>query len=295
MSLPPDANAAQDGCLRVGDHKTRSLGEDSDMLGGAPDDRGGRTRGGSEVTGAQVSAPTAGPLALSWSGGKDSAFALRELRDEHGVEPRALVTTVTEEYERVSMHGVRRELLVRQAAAAGVALVEVGIPAHCTNDVYEARMQQALASAELRGVGTVAFGDLFLEDIRAYRERQLAAAGKTAVFPLWGTDTTRLARAIIGGGFRAVVVCVDPAQLDPSFAGRPYDRRLLADLPEGVDPCGENGEFHTFVFDGPIFRRRVRCRVGEVTARGGFVFCDLLPGRPAGGGERRASGPRLQD
>ncbi len=234
------------------------------------------------MTGAQTSAPTAGPLALSWSGGKDSAFTLRELRGEHGVEPRALVTTVTEGYERVSMHGVRRGLLERQAAAAGVPLVQVPIPPHCENDVYEARMAHALASAELRGVGAVAFGDLFLEDIRAYRERQLAAAGKRAAFPLWGRDTTELAQAIIGAGFEAVVVCVDPEQLDPSFAGRRYDRRLLADLPEDVDPCGEKGEFHTFVFDGPVFRRRVHCRVGEVTVRGGFVFCDLLPGpRPA--------------
>lgn len=242
------------------------------------------------MTGAQVSAPTAGPLALSWSGGKDSAFALRELRGQHGIESRALVTTVTEGYERVSMHGVRRGLLERQAAAAGVPLVEVGIPAHCTNDVYEARMAHALASAELRGVGTVAFGDLFLEDIRAYRESQLAAAGKRAAFPLWGTDTTQLAQAIIGAGFRAVVVCVDPERLDPAFVGRAYDPRLLADLPGDVDPCGENGEFHTFVCDGPVFRRRIRCRVGEITARGGFVFCDLLPGLPAGGSER--GGPR---
>ncbi|MDP8978314.1 MAG: adenine nucleotide alpha hydrolase [Actinomycetota bacterium] len=241
--------------------------------------------------GRQTSVPT--PLALSWSGGKDSAFALHELRDRHGIEPRALVTTVTEEYQRVSMHGVRGRLLERQAAAAGVPLVRVGIPPHCTNDVYEARMAHALASATLRGVGAVAFGDLFLEDIRAYRERQLAAAGKTAAFPLWGRDTTRLARDVIDAGFKAVVVCVDPERLDPSFAGRRYEPGFLAELPGEVDPCGENGEFHTFVFDGPIFGRPVDCRIGEVTVRDGFAFCDLLPGPPAGtdGGPLPGPGP----
>ncbi|MBW3601212.1 MAG: adenine nucleotide alpha hydrolase [Actinobacteria bacterium] len=274
MTLPADATAVHDGCLRVGDHETRH-------------------QEGALVTDRQAPVPT--PLALSWSGGKDSAFALHELRDRHGVEPRALVTTVTEEYERVSMHGVRGQLLERQSAAAGVPLVRVGIPPHCTNDVYEARMAQALASTTLRGVGAVAFGDLFLQDIRAYRERQLAAAGKTAAFPLWGRDTTRLARAVIDAGFRAVVVCVDPERLDPSFAGRSYDGRFLADLPPDVDPCGENGEFHTFVFDGPVFRRRIRCRVGEVTARGGFVFCDLLPGSPKGGSERGGASRRIED
>ncbi len=216
-----------------------------------------------------------GFVALSWSGGKDSALALRVLRDEHAVEPRALITTVTVDYGRVSMHGVRRALVEAQAAAAGLPLVEVSIPAGCPNDVYEARMEQALASAEMRGVEAVAFGDLFLQDIRAYREERLAAAGKRALFPIWGRNTRELSRAFIASGFEAHIVCVDPRQLDASFVGRSYDEALLADLPEGVDPCGENGEFHTFVHAGPIFRERVECEVGELTMREGFAFCDL--------------------
>lgn len=226
-------------------------------------------------------------LALSWSGGKDSALALWVLREKHQVPPRALITTVTNEYERVSMHGVRRALLELQAAALGLPLVEVTIPSRCSNDVYEARMAQALASAELNGVQVVAFGDLFLQDIRAYREQRLATAGKRALFPLWGRDTTELARSFIAEGFEATLVCVDPGQLDASFAGRRYDARLLSELPAGVDPCGENGEFHTFVHAGPILDRRIECQVGEVVRRDGFVFCDVLPSAtttpPAGG------------
>ncbi|HEY1595665.1 MAG TPA: hypothetical protein VGF74_09740, partial [Thermoleophilaceae bacterium] len=196
-------------------------------------------------------------LALSWSGGKDSALALRALRSEVGQEPVALLTTVTEDYGRVSMHGVRRELVAAQAAAAGVPLVEVGIPASCSNAVYEERMAAALGAPSLVGVGTMAFADLFLADIRAYREEKLGAAGWNVSFPLWGRDTRALAREFIGAGFEAVLVCVDPAQLDPSFVGRAFDSSLLADLPAGVDPCGENGEFHTFVHAGPIFDRPV--------------------------------------
>lgn len=218
-------------------------------------------------------------LALSWSGGKDSALALWALRRERGVAPRALITTVTDAYGRVSMHGVRRELLVRQAEAVGVALVEVAIPPDCGNELYEQRMAQAFASAELRGVETVAFGDLFLADIRAYRESRLAAAGKRALFPLWQRDTTALAREFVAAGFEAVLVCVDPAKLAPAFAGRRYDEELLDDLPPGVDPCGENGEFHTFVHAGPVLSRPVACDVGEVVERDGFVFCDVLPRR----------------
>ena len=213
--------------------------------------------------------------ALAWSGGKDSALALRALR-RGGTEPAALMTTVTDDYGRISMHGVRRTLLRRQAAAAGLPLVEVGIPAGCTNDVYEARMAAAFASAELAPVEEVAFGDLFLEDIRAYRESRLAAAGRRARFPLWGSDTAALARRFLAAGFRAVVVCVDPRALDASFAGRDYDDAMLADLPPGVDPCGENGEFHTFVTAGPIFAAPIPCRRGEVVERDGFLFADLL-------------------
>jgi uncharacterized protein (TIGR00290 family) len=215
-------------------------------------------------------------LVLSWSGGKDSALALHALRSEHGREPIALLTTVTEEYDRVSMHGVRGELLRAQATATGIPLAEVLIPPRSPNKVYEQRMAQALASAQLSGADEVAFGDLFLEDIRAYRVQRLASAGKRALFPVWGRDTSALARAFIRGGFEAVIVCVDPRQLDPSFVGRRFDEELLADLPDTVDPCGENGEFHTFVYAGPIFTDPVACELGEVVSREGFEFCDVL-------------------
>jgi len=173
------------------------------------------------------------------------------------------------------MHGVRRELLARQAEALGLPLVEVVIPPACAIDVYEARMAEAFAAAPLSGIEAVAFGDLFLEDVRAYREERLAAAGKRGLFPLWGRDTAGLAREFLDAGFEARLVCVDPHVLDPSFAGRRYDERLLAELPPSVDPCGENGEFHTFVHVGPIFAP-IACKRGEVVERDGFVFCDLL-------------------
>jgi uncharacterized protein (TIGR00290 family) len=217
-----------------------------------------------------------GPLALSWSGGKDSALALWALRGD-GIEPEALITTVTEEYERISMHGVRRELLRRQAEASDIPLVEVRIPPACVNDVYEARMAQAFASPPLCSVETVAFGDLFLEDVRAYREARLTAAARSALFPLWGRDTGVLAREFIAAGFQAIIACLDPRTLDASFAGRAYDEQLLADLPASVDPCGENGEFHTFVHAGPIFTEPIACETGEVVEREGFVFCDVIP------------------
>jgi uncharacterized protein (TIGR00290 family) len=213
--------------------------------------------------------------ALSWSGGKDSALTLWTLRRE-GVEPAALITTVTEEYERISMHGVRRELLARQAAAAGVPLVEVRIPPACINDIYEHRMAEAFACPPLSDVEAVAFGDLFLEDVRAYREQRLTANDRRGLFPLWGRDTADLAREFIAAGFQAKIVCLDPRTLDASFAGRAYDEQMLADLPASVDPCGENGEFHTFVHAGPIFTEPVACETGEVVEREGFVFCDVL-------------------
>jgi uncharacterized protein (TIGR00290 family) len=216
-------------------------------------------------------------LALSWSGGKDSALALLALREEHGEEPVALLTTFTEDFDRVSMHAVRRDLLRAQAAAVGVPLVEVDIPNACVNKVYEARMAAALSSPPLNSVRTMAFADLFLEDIRAYREEKLALGGWEATFPLWGRDTRELAHAFIDAGFEAVLVCVDPAQLDPSFVGRPFDGALLADLPPGVDPCGENGEFHTFVHAGPIFSEPIRIELGEAVLRNGFAFQDVLP------------------
>jgi uncharacterized protein (TIGR00290 family) len=220
--------------------------------------------------------PPCTPFALSWSGGKDSALALRALRRE-GREPEALITTVTDTYDRISMHGVRRELLARQAGALGIPLVEVVIPPGCVNDVYEARMAEAFASAPLSGVEEVASGDLFLEDVRAYREERLAAGGKRGLFPLWGRDTRELAREFIAAGFEAIIVCLDPRALDPSFAGRPYDEQLLAELPPSVDPCGENGEFHTFVHAGPIFPEPIVCETGELVERDRFLFCDLTP------------------
>ncbi len=233
---------------------------------------------------------TVDALALSWSGGKDSALALWALRCE-GVWPRALITTVTEGYERISMHGVRRELLAAQADVLGVPLVEVPIPPGCVNEVYEQRMTDAFASAPLSMVQTVAFGDLFLEDVRAYREERLSAAGRRGLFPLWQQDTDLLARQFIAAGFRAVLVCVDPRHLPASFAGRTYNEQLLADLPAGVDPCGENGEFHTFVHAGPIFAEPIPCETGEVVERDGFVFCDLLPANPANGSTRLCHPP----
>jgi uncharacterized protein (TIGR00290 family) len=218
-------------------------------------------------------------VALSWSGGKDSALALLALR-EAGTEPAVLLTTLTEDYDRVSMHGVRGELLRAQAQAAGVPLAEVRIPAACPNEVYEERMAAALSSPPLAGVAAVAFADLFLEDVRAYREERLAAAGRSAVFPVWGRDTELLAREFVARGFEAVLVCVDPARLDPSFAGRPFDEQLLRDLPHGVDPCGENGEFHTFVHAGPIFDQPIPIAHGDTVTRDGFVFRDLALADP---------------
>ena len=222
--------------------------------------------------------PTRSPYALSWSGGKDSALALHELTAGGGPRPSALITTITADHERISMHGVRVELLRRQADAIGVDLVEVRIPAVASNEIYEASFAAALAAPPLAGLEEVAFGDLFLGDVRAYRERQCAAAGRRAHFPPWRRDTRALARRFIALGFRARIVCLDPRRLSASFAGREFDERLLAELPEDVDPCGENGEFHTFVSGGPVFGAPVRCRPGEVVQRDGFVFADLLPG-----------------
>jgi uncharacterized protein (TIGR00290 family) len=215
-------------------------------------------------------------VVLSWSGGKDSALTLWTLRRELGIEPAALLTTITDAYDRISMHGVRRELLHAQARAAALPVLEVEIPPACSNDIYEQRLALALSSEEVATAEVVAFGDLFLEDIRAYREQRLAQAGKRALFPLWGRDTAALARTFLETGFEALVVCVDPRRLDPAYAGRPYDHRLLEELPPGVDPCGENGEFHTFVHAGPIFAQAIPVRAGEVRTREGFVFCDVV-------------------
>jgi uncharacterized protein (TIGR00290 family) len=218
---------------------------------------------------------TARPVALAWSGGKDSALALAALR-HGGTHVAALLTTFTDDYDRVSMHGVRRALVRDQAAAAGVPLVEVGIPAACVNEVYAARMEAAFRSPPLAELDAVASGDLFLEDVRAYREERLAIVGKSALFPLWGRDTAALARSFIDDGFHAYVVCVDTRRLQASYAGRDYDAAFLDDLPPGIDPCGENGEFHSFVYAGPCFDRPVPCQVGEQVLRDGFAFADLV-------------------
>jgi uncharacterized protein (TIGR00290 family) len=212
-----------------------------------------------------------------WSGGKDSAMALHALRSAGNCRITALLTTVTEEYDRISMHGVRRALLERQAESLGLPLHAVLIPSQCINPIYEARMKEALEIYFAQGVRRVAFGDIFLEDLRVYREKNLALVGMQAVFPIWKMHTCELAREFVRQGFRAITVCVDPRVLDLSFAGRELDDSFFADLPPGVDACGENGEFHTFVFDGPGFKNPIACRVGEKVIRDGFCFCDLLP------------------
>jgi uncharacterized protein (TIGR00290 family) len=214
---------------------------------------------------------------VAWSSGKDSAYALHLARQDPGLEIVGLLTTVTDAYERVAMHGVREALLDAQAASVGLPLVKVRIPSPCPNQVYERAMGDAMAQALAQGVDHVVFGDLFLADIRAYREKQLARIGMTPLFPLWLRDTGALAREMIADGLSAVLTCVDPKQLDRSFAGRRFDGALLDALPSSVDPCGENGEFHTLVTAGPMFARPLRVRAGEVVERDGFVFADVLP------------------
>jgi uncharacterized protein (TIGR00290 family) len=222
-------------------------------------------------------APVLEDVLFCWSGGKDSAMALHALQSAREYRVTALLTTVTEEYDRISMHGVRRVLLERQAASIGLPLHAVLIPPQCIDATYEERMKEALSEHLARGVQRVAFGDIFLEDLRVYREKNLAQIEMQALFPIWKRDTRELARDFIRCGFRAITVCVDPRVLDPSFAGRVLDETFFADLPPGVDPCGENGEFHTFVFDGPVFGAPIRFLIGEKVMRDGFCFCDLLP------------------
>ena len=214
---------------------------------------------------------------IAWSSGKDSAWALHEVRRAGEFEIVGAFTTVTETYDRVSMHGVRAELLRVQLEAARLTPTIVQIPFPCPNEIYEARMSAAMEQAKTAGVTHVIFGDLFLEDVRAYREAQLARIGIEAVFPLWQRPTGALAQEMIDGDLRAHLVCVDCSKLPASFAGRKFDRTLLADLPRGIDPCGENGEFHTFVCAGPMFAAEVAVRVGETVERDGFAFADLLP------------------
>lgn len=214
---------------------------------------------------------------MAWSGGKDSAMALWRLRQDTRYEVVGLLTTLTEGYDRISMQGVRKELLEAQARALELRVYEVWIPAQCSNDTYEARMAGAIDVLTADGVGAVAFGDLFLEDVRAYRERMLAPTALEPVFPIWGEGTRELSRRLLAEGFRAVVCCVDPRTLATEFVGRAYDEMFLADLPAGVDPCGENGEFHTFVHQAPNFSRPIPVVVGERVQRDGFFFADILP------------------
>jgi len=224
------------------------------------------------------------PLILSWSGGKDSALALGALRASGEHAPIVLLTSVTAGYERVSIHGVRRELLRAQAAALRLPLHEFELRPGCSNTEYEAALAAALAEVRERfGARRIAFGDLFLEDVRRYREERVTPLGFEPLFPLWGRGTAALAREFVDRGFRARLVCVDTTQLDAGFAGRAYDAVLLDGLPAGVDPCGENGEFHTFVSFGPGWGAEVEYAVGEVVMRGGrFAYCDLVPvPRPA--------------
>lgn len=214
---------------------------------------------------------------LSWSSGKDAAWALHVLRQARDVDVVGLLTTTNEAFERVAMHGVREALLEAQAEAAGLPLWKVPLPWPCSNEAYEARMAAACAEAKARGIEAMAFGDLFLEDVRDYRIQKLAGTGLRPLFPIWNPETAGLAREMVGAGLRAILACVDPRALAAGFAGRNFDAALLSDLPEGVDPCGERGEFHTFAWGGPMFRHPVALRRGEVVERDGFVFADLLP------------------
>lgn len=214
---------------------------------------------------------------LSWSSGKDSAWTLHLLRHDPDVDVVGLVTTVNEVHDRVAMHAVRVGLLRRQAAAVGVPLRLVPIPHPCSNEEYEAAMGALIKEALAEGIETMAFGDLFLEDIRAYRESRLKDTGMTPIFPIWGLPTDDLARNMVEAGLRARVTCVDPKQMPREFAGRVFDRDFLKDLPDSVDPCGERGEFHSFAFDGPVFAEPVGVTLGEIVERDGFVFADLMP------------------
>ena len=214
---------------------------------------------------------------LCWSSGKDGAWALHVVRQQGRIDVVGLLTTVTDPYDRVSMHAVRGELLQAQAEAAGLPLYRVPIPAPCPNAVYREAMGRAVEQARAEGVTQMIFGDLFLEDVRRYRQEQLAETGIAPVFPLWGRPTAELAREMISTGLVAYVTCLDPAKVPRNLAGRVFDEDLLAQLPEGVDPCAENGEFHTCVTAGPMFARPIGVSVGETVDRDGLVFTDLVP------------------
>jgi uncharacterized protein (TIGR00290 family) len=221
--------------------------------------------------------PTKEPVVMSWSGGKDSTMAAYHLLASQKYEVAALLTTVTEDYDRISMHGVRCELLERQADSLTLPLHKVMIPKDCTNEIYEGRMAEAFSHFKARGVTKVAFGDLFLEDVKQYRDERLAQAGMSGLYPLWMRDTDELVRTFIGLGFKAILACVDTQAIDASFAGREIDHALLADLPESADPCGEYGEYHSFVYAGPIFKRTIACKAGAAVRRTPrFNYCDIV-------------------
>ncbi len=218
------------------------------------------------------------PVLMSWSGGKDSCLALYEIQKSTDYSVAALLTTVTRDYDRISMHGVRRVLLERQAASLGTPLHQVLITKGASNQEYETNLIEAVSAYRDQGIDSVVFGDLFLEDIKTYRDQFLARHGLRGIYPVWMRDTTEFINEFIELGFKAVITCVDSKALDQSFAGRIIDHDFLASLSGNVDPCGENGEFHTFVYDGPNFAQPVEFSVGETVLRDGFWFCDLLPG-----------------
>ncbi len=215
---------------------------------------------------------------FAWSGGKDSAMALYELKKNRDYEISALLTTITEDYDRISMHGVRKILLEQQAESLGLPLEKIYITKRSSNEEYEAKMRDALTRYQGMGVSSVAFGDIFLEDLKKYREDNLLKISMKGIFPIWKRNSTELAHTFIDLGFKAVITCIDSKVLDKTFAGRTFDKQFLSELPPNVDPCGENGEFHSFVYDGPIFSKRILCEKGEVVLRDNrYYFCDLIP------------------
>ena len=224
---------------------------------------------------------------LSWSSGKDSAWTLHILRQQGDYKIAGLLTTINSAFDRVAMHSSRRALVEMQAGAAGLPLIAVPLPWPCSNSDYECAMKKVCDEAVAQGVNAIAFGDLFLEDIRAYRERQLKDTGLQPLFPLWQIPTDQLAREMIRGGLKAKLVCIDPKKLGPELAGRDFDEQLLRDLPAGVDPCGENGEFHSFVYAGPMFDREIPVVAGERVQRDGFWYADFLPDRAVFAADQR--------
>ena len=220
-------------------------------------------------------------ILLSWSSGKDSAWTLHVLRQQSEYEIAGLLTTFNQEADRVAMHGVRRSLVEQQAAAAGLPLWSIPLPWPCSNEQYEGLMTNACAKAVAEGMEAIAFGDLFLEDVRAYRVKQMAGTGLEPLFPVWGEPTDRLAHEMVASGLKAILTCVDTSKLEADFAGRRFDADLLAELPTGIDPCGENGEFHSFVYAGPMFNSAIDVIAGETVVRDQFAFADLIPATSA--------------